>query len=366
MSADYLSFGFILAGGSGERFWPLSRAARPKQLLRLTHPDKNMIAEAAERLAPIIPRERLYVVTARHLVEPIRAADTGVPPENVIGEPDKRNTSGALAWAVATVLARHPDLRPEQIAMATVTADHRIGAPDTFRAMVRTALDAAHVSGALVTCGIPPTHPETGFGYIQAGEPAATPGVFRVRAFHEKPAREAARDFLDQGNYYWNSGMFFWSAAAFLGELGRVRPEMVRTIEAMRAAIAGNDDAAANAAFRELENISIDYALMEHARDVLMVRGEFPWADVGSWPALEAVHPPDAEGNCLSGDPVVVDSRDCIVYNDTGSKTAVAVLGASSLIVVVTDDAVLVVPKDRAQEIRQIVAELRRRGANQV
>lgn len=357
-----------MAGGAGERFWPLSRQARPKQLLHLTDPDKSMLAEAVDRLVPLVPRERIFIITSRALTGPIRAAGLGLPAENIVGEPCKRNTSGALAFITAHILARNPGLKPEEIALAIVTADHRIGAPEVFLGMIDAALTAGAAHGALVTCGIVPTLPETGFGYIQAAE--ALPGhagVYRVHAFHEKPNREKAEDFLAAGDYFWNSGMFFWTAGAFIAELEHARPELARSVYAMRDALANGDTAAAEARFAALEDISIDYALMEHARNVLMVKGTFPWADVGSWSSIEPALEKDARQNAVRGPAVIHNCEGCIVYNEAGaSGITVGVTGVNDIVVVVTPDAVLVVPKDKAQDVRHIVAELKKQGAPQV
>jgi mannose-1-phosphate guanylyltransferase/mannose-6-phosphate isomerase len=305
-------------------------------------------------------------------VQPIRAAGIGIPLENVVAEPDKRNTAGALAYITAHLLARHPGAGPDQISLAVVTADHKIGDTPRFQQTIDAALGATEAHGALVICGIPPTRPETGFGYVQADETRPSPGahgmpLYPVRAFHEKPNRERAEDFLAAGGHYWNSGMFFWTAAAFLAELDRVRPELSDQTRRMAAALGRDDAAGAAEIFREMDDISIDYALMEHARNVLMIPGAFPWSDVGLWPALESVHPADGDGNCVRGDAVLHGASGCIVYNATdGGRMTIGVAGAEDLVVVATEDAVLVVPKDRAGDVRHLVAELKRRGAAQI
>lgn len=357
-----------MAGGVGERFWPLSRQARPKQLLHLTDPDKSMLAEAVDRLLPLVPVERIYIITSRSLLAPIQAAGLALPVENIVGEPCKRNTTGALAYITAHILARHPQLEPGDVALAIVTADHRIGAPEVFLGMIDTALGASAEHNALVTCGIPPTAPETGFGYIQAAAPVpGWEGAFHVHAFHEKPNREKAEDFLAAGNYFWNSGMFFWTAAAFLDELSRVRPEVATATHAMRDALADGNAAAADAHFESLDDISIDYALMEHARNVLMVEGTFPWADVGSWSSIESTLPKDDRQNATHGNTLLQDCEGCIVYNDaTHAGITIATLGLEDIVVVTTPDAVLVVPKHRAQDVRHLVTELKKRGASQI
>lgn len=369
-STTNMRFGIIMAGGAGERFWPLSRKDRPKQLLHLTHPDKSMLGEAVERLQTIVPAERIYIITGPHLIAPIQRAQIGVPDENLVAEPAKRNTSGALAYVTAHILAKHPDLAPEQVSLAVATADHRIGAPEVFAATVNAALDAAESTSALVVCGIVPNAPETGFGYIQVQDRSAPsiPGdvpAYAVKTFHEKPNREKAEDFIAQGDYFWNSGMFFWTAAGFLKELDGAQPALSQAVRDMTEVMKGGNNAAD--IFETVENESIDYALLEHAKHVLMVPGKFPWSDVGLWPALETVYPPNEDGNCTVGEPVLFDSQNCIVYNEPGAKkVAVGVAGMEDVVVVVTEDAVLVIPRARAQDVRHLVGELKKRNAHQV
>jgi mannose-1-phosphate guanylyltransferase len=374
----------VMAGGSGERFWPLSRQRRPKQLLRLCSETETMLGEAVTRLAPLIPPEDIYVATSRHLVDPIRDAGVGVPGANVIAEPCKRNTSGCLAYAAAHLLAKHASADAEiasrdfqrQLAMAIVTADHTIGNPDAFRQTVKATLDAAEREHALAVIGIVPTRPETGYGYIQIPEGsipvAGLSGdieVHTVTAFHEKPSQERAEEFIATGRYFWNAGMFFWNVADLMAELEAARPQLAQAVIAMAGALRANDPEAVDRIFATLEDISIDYALMEHARKVLVARAAFAWDDVGAWPALDRTYPHDADGNVLVGNPAAVQCKNCIVYNDaaaSGRDIAVAVVGAEDLVVVVAEDAVLVIPKDRAQDVKHAVAELRRRNANQL
>ncbi len=371
---DVVRFGVIMAGGAGERFWPLSRRLRPKQLLTLTHPDRSLLQIAVDHLLPTVPAERIYIITGTHLQEPIRQASVGIPDENVIAEPCKRNTGGALAYATAHLMARHPELTPDRIALAITTADHAIKEPDVFSRMVDTALYAAETEDALVVCGIVPRSPHTGFGYIQIDgqapavkAPEGAPETYRVRAFHEKPDLETAEQFVASGQYFWNSGMFFWKASTFLSELDQARPSLADATRRMAVALAGNNAGEAARLFEKLDNVSIDYALMEKARRVRMVCGVFPWADVGSIVELQEHSSVDDVGNCLSGDPIVHDVRDSIVYNAAGAeRMAVAVVGVEGLAVVVTEDAVLVIPKARAQEVRCVVEQLKARNAPQV
>ncbi len=358
----------IMAGGSGERFWPLSRRSRPKQLLRLTAPDRSLLQEAVRRILPLIPPERVFIVTGKHLVDPIRKAQPGVPPENVLAEPLKRNTSGCLVFAAAAIPVRL-GLGPEAVTMAVLTADHRIGDDAGFRRTVQRALDAAETTGALGTIGIRPTRPETGYGYIEtpaAAQPAA-PGVLPVVRFHEKPDIPTARRYLEAGRFLWNSGMFFWKVSVFLAELEQADPAFARIAGKLRQALEAGRSQDAEKIFAAIPGESIDYALMEKARNVVVAPADFDWDDIGAWDALDRTMARSEQGNVLVGDPVVLDTRDSIVYNEPGSgRCAVGVLGLDGVVVVVAGDAVLVMPKHRAQDVRRVVAELKRRGASQL
>jgi len=369
---DCTRVAIIMAGGSGERFWPLSRKARPKQLLCLSSETQTMLAEAVSRLEPIIPADRVYVVTGDHLVEPIRAAQTGVPDQNVIAEPCKRNTAGCLVYATAHLLASF-DSNGDDLSIAVVTADHIIGNADRFRETVSTCLHTVEQEPVLATQGIVPTRPETGYGYIQADInnaadlPADAVPVYPVAAFHEKPNHDKAEDFVASGDYFWNSGMFFWRVSVFLDALGKARPEMRDAALAMANAMRDNDKGTVTEIFEALENISIDYALMEHAKNTVVARADFEWDDVGAWTSLDRTREKDDAGNVVHGEAVLIDSHDCIVYNDVdAADMAVSVVGARDLVVVVSKDGVLVVPKEHAQDVRHAVSELKARGSKQV
>ncbi len=358
----------IMAGGSGQRFWPLSRERRPKQLLRLADPDRSMLEQAIDRAAGLVGPERVFVVTGRHLVEPIRAAGTVLSPAQILGEPCRRNTAGCLVYAAAAIQTAL-GAAADDIVLGILTADHRILDPAAFQATLATAMGAAEAQDALVTIGIEPTRPETGYGYIEAGAPVAAggPGVLAVRRFHEKPNAEAAARYLAQGGFYWNSGMFFWRLSVFLDEFTHAAPPYAHACRVMAAALACGDQAAADAAFAALPDRSIDYALMEKARRVLVVPGRFAWDDIGAWDALERSLPADDRGNVAVGAPVLVDCDGCIVVNGPGAAgMAVAVVGVRDLVVVASPDGVLVVPKAQAQRVKEAVEALRQRGSTQL
>lgn len=354
-----------MAGGSGERFWPLSRRDRPKQLLQLTDSGRTMLEEAVDRLHAFTAPEDVWIAAAPHLVDPIRASmpDFAVP--NILAEPHKRNTSGCLIWVVANLLARDPDAR-KTWSMAVVTADHRISPTTGFAATAKAALEVAERTGGLSTIGIPPTRPETGFGYIEVAPGSAQANqegvdVDKVARFREKPNLEDAQAYVASGNFLWNSGMFFWTVDGFMTELESAHLEMASSVVPIAEALRSGNVAEANRIFEGLPNISIDYALMERASQVYVARAAFDWDDLGSWDALDRSFARDEAGNVVQGESVLIDARDNIVYGGN-STVATCLLGVEGLVVVVTEDSVLVCPKDRAQDVRKLVEELKARN----
>lgn len=354
----------IMAGGSGERFWPLSRGSRPKQMLKLASATETLLEQAIGRVESLFPAEDIYVATSAELAPSIRAGGLRCPRKNVLAEPCKRNTAGCLAWVTAELMARYPG---EKLSLAVLTADHTIGQAAPFRGRVKAAMQAAEKHAALVTIGVKPTRPETGYGYIEIAGPSAAKGVHEVARFREKPNRELAEEFLFSGRHFWNSGMFFWTAGTFLSELEQASPAHAAATHRMGELLRKRKTRAAEEEFARLEDISIDYALMEKTRNVLMVEANFSWDDVGTWDALDRSRPQDKAGNVVEGNPVLVEARNCIVVNEAGEENiAVGVVGAENLIIIVSKDAVLVAPKSRVQDVRLVARELKKRGARQV
>lgn len=343
----------VIAGGSGERFWPLSRPGRPKQLLRLTDPNATMLEEAVRRVQPLCGAEGVYVATSAALRAPV--LESGIVPEaQVWSEPARRNTLGALVWIVAQLIA----CGHEDASVAILTADHLIGDPEKFRGCVTAALDVAEDHGGIVTLGVPPTRPETGYGYIEENVEKSVPArdgrvAHRSHSFREKPSPQTAEEFLQAGCFLWNSGMFFFTVAQFLTELKHAQPEAYATTLAIVEALRRGDETDALKQFEQLPNLSVDYAVMERAERVFVLRTDFPWDDVGAWDAMERTLPQDEHGNVIQGDAVVLESHGCVVMNE-GSEITVGTLGIRDLVVVVTNDAVLVCPKDQAQRVRLI------------
>ena len=331
----------IMAGGVGSRFWPVSRQARPKQLLDLFG-DGPMLRVTAERVAPLAPLERTVVVTGEVLRAAVSAALPGLPPDNLLCEPCGRNTAPAVAWAAELIRRRDPDAL-----LMVLPADQHIADVPAYQATCRLALDAAS-RGAIVTLGIPPTRPETGYGYLQRGAPWHLPGVFEVGAFKEKPDLDTALAYLADGRYAWNAGTFFMPAGLFLDELARFEPELAGAVAAMDAADVAR-------VYPTLKKISIDYAVMERSAKVVMVPGEFGWSDVGSWTSLFE-HAPAGGASFSRGRVIERDGRGNVLFAADGGL--VATVGVSDLVVVHTRDATLVCPRDDAQRVREIVDQL--------
>ncbi len=351
----------IMAGGSGERFWPLSRRNHPKQLLKLAHPDKSLLTQTIERVEPLVGMENILIAAAPHLVEPIRHALPNLNPDQIQAEPHKRNTAGCLVWTVAQILAKDPSARTNT-SMAILAADHRVSPDAAFCATVDAALKTAERTGGLGTIGIRPDRPETGYGYIQTTttgeEKVGDATIHPVEAFREKPDRPTAEAFLASGDYLWNSGTFFWRIDSFLKELQEVAPDLATAVEEISALLSAGDEQGAADRFAELRNISIDYALMEKASKVFVVEALFDWDDVGSWDALSRSFKPDQKKNVALGDSMIIDSENCIVVNeDLGKK--ICLLGVEGLTVVSTPDAILICRTDRAQDVKKIVEELK-------
>lgn len=350
-------YAVILAGGKGERFWPLSTAKRPKQLLDLVG-NKAMIAQAVDRISDLIPADHVFVVTNAELVDATRAVLPGVPEGNIIGEPMGRDTAAAVALGCALVEHRDP-----AAAFCILTADHVMGDLPVFRRTLEDALALAIREPVLITMGIRPEHPDTGFGYIHAGAVQSSEGetsFARVVKFEEKPSLARAKTFVADGNYFWNSGMFIWSVPTLKSGLERFCAPLVCMMDAVRPHI-GRDSftGVLRKRFQELSKISIDYALMEKADNILMAEGGFAWDDVGSWPALEKHFEADEEGNTCIGNTELLDASGNILVS---RERLTACIGVQNLIVVQAEGVTLVCPKDRAQDVKQLVKALHERG----
>jgi len=356
-------YAVIMAGGSGERFWPYSRIQRPKQLLCLADEHRTMLQQAVDRIAPLIPAERVLVITSHVLQQPIRQALPDVPPANIIAEPAKRNTAPCLALAAARILAREGGT---DATMAVLTADHFIGNEEAFLANVATALHAAEHHDALVTLGIPPSRPETGYGYIECGAPTDVDDVRRVTSFKEKPDLATAEHYVQHGGYLWNSGMFFWTVRGLQRAMVQHLRAVGQHIEAMVTAMVDADESVIDDLFTAMPDVSIDYGIMEQAHNVEVVPATFVWDDIGSWDALLRLHARDANGNVVMGAAMLVDCHDSIIVNVSTHQHVATAVGLYNAVMVVTNDATMVCPKDRTQDVKAIVQALRAAGITEV
>ena len=348
----------MLAGGVGSRFWPVSTPTRPKQLLALAG-DDALIAQTLRRIEPIVPAERTFVLTGEHLVGPIRDAVDGLTDDSFLVEPRARGTAPVLVWAAHELSKRDPDA-----VMVSLHADHVIQPEDAFRQLIVDTAALAAETGRLFTIGIEPTRPETGYGYIRTGsgigDSRSGTGVsdprsqipnpisaYVVDQFVEKPDRETAAKYVDQG-YLWNSGLFIWKAAALLDEVRAHTPELAKLLPLLdRGDVRGFFDAA--------PNLSIDEGLLERSDKVAVVRATFRWDDVGAWDAVARTLPADARGNVAHGGAHAVDSDGCIAWSD---DRPIVLFGARDMIVVNTGELTLVMPRDRAADLKKLLEKL--------
>jgi len=348
MVAPFLMF--IMAGGSGERFWPLSRKAKPKHLLKLVS-SKTLLEETVWRLKPLAKKPSdLLVLTNHEQVQGVKKALPRFPKTSLIPEPAKRDTAPAAALATALALRRHPDA-----ILALLPADAVIGRNPVFQAQLAAAARAAAASPSFVTLGIKPSYPATGFGYLHLGGKTLSGiqgGPFlKVRRFVEKPSLAKAKGYVKSGQYAWNAGIFVWKAATFLAEARRQQPALAKFIEKFPKK--GSFAAYLKREFPKLPKISVDYAIMEGARLVLALRAAFPWDDVGSWTALPAHLATDKYGNTFRGPVLSMKSRNSLALAEGGRP--VALLGTKNLVVVDTKDALLVCAKDMVQEVKKLM-----------
>lgn len=351
----------IMAGGRGERFWPQSRLARPKHLLPIVG-ESALLVQTIERLLPLVPAERVLIITNRQQAAAIRELCPMLPAANIVAEPVGRDTAAAVGLALVLVRRRDPEAT-----FAMLPADHVIHDSVTFRADLDRAFAAAEGEPLLVTLGIQPTEPATGFGYIQRGAPrAGVEGLHDVARFVEKPQLEVAKTYLASGDYLWNAGMFFWRVPVVAAAFAEHVPDLWAELGRLDAALTAGQplEAVLETFYPTLKKISIDYALIEKARNVAVIPARFDWDDVGAWPAVTRHFPADAAGNVVRGLAAVEQAAGNLVVSTPDHL--VAVLGVQDLIVVHTPDATLVCPKDKAQEIKALLkrceaaAELKR------
>jgi len=358
-------YSLVMAGGSGTRFWPMSRELFPKQFLSFEG-EGSLLSRTIDRILPLIPEERIaLVVGAAHAPETRRILQSmngglGRHPR-IIVEPRSLNTLPAIAVASLAIEREDPDA-----VVSVMASDHLISPQDHFLALLQHAAQIAQTEKVLLTFGIPPHRPETGFGYLELGEalPAFSTGLFaasRVARFVEKPDIETARRFVEGGNHHWNSGMFVFSVKVFFEELERYQPALFAALQPLKEALGTSEERRElDHFYRTTPSLSIDYGLMELSSRVWSLSGPIDWKDVGSWSALDDIAQKDSRGNVVRGNALVIDSDNTIIQAD---KRVIATIGLKDMIVVDTDDATLICAKDQAQKVREVVSRLRERNA---
>ncbi|HOG17371.1 MAG TPA: mannose-1-phosphate guanylyltransferase [Syntrophales bacterium] len=347
----------IMAGGRGSRFWPKSREKLPKHLLDLFG-GRTIVQETVARVLPLVPPEKILIVTGESHAGALIRQLPELPRENILIEPAGRNTAPCIGWAAMEIARRDPGE-----VMLVLPSDQIILDAERFRSVLAAAADAAATGDVLVTIGIQPTGPETGYGYLECGEKAFDARgeeVFRVASIREKPDRATACEFLARGGFLWNSGMFVWRAGSILRAIGRWMPDLndgLGRIAALPASAPSREEF--RRIYEQLPAVSIDYGVMEKAGNVLVLRGDFGWSDVGSWDALWEISEKDACGNAASCRLVEVDAANVLVH---GAKKLVALVGVKDLIVVETEDALLICRRGASQDVKKAVVEIERRG----
>ncbi len=362
MSAQQPVYTVIMAGGVGSRFWPRSREKNPKQLLEIVG-DSTMIQNTVRRLSGFVEEKNIFVVTNKLQRNAIAKQLPNIPGENIIVEPMGRNTAPCIGLA-ALFIER---LDPGGI-MVVLPADHIIGNVEEFLRVLKVSSEVAQATSGLVTIGIHPTHPETGYGYIQVKDkteestPVNRDGVFEVKTFAEKPNYATALKFLESGDFYWNSGMFIWRTDVILGEIQRSLPELYTQLRNLQPSIGTSMfDHNLETMYGLIRGISIDYGVMEKARKVYAVKGDFGWNDLGSWDEVARISPKDEQGNFAFGKVISVNSRNTYIHT---SDKLVAAVGVDDLIIINTPDAILVCRKGESQNVKEVVDYLRRKQMN--
>lgn len=347
-------YAIIIAGGRGERFWPLSRSGHPKQLLRLLS-EKTLLQETIDRVQCFIPIDRTVVVTGENMQKAVLGAVPYLREKHILAEPEGRNTCLAIGLAAVHLVKRDPDA-----VMVVLSSDHAVQPAERLVEILKTAAQVASSGPYLLTLGVVPTRPETGYGYIELGERHAQQDgieVFRVGQFKEKPSRTVAQEYYFDRKHLWNSGMFVWTARTFLDAVRQHLPELAGLLEAYAPAIGTPKEKQARLVlYQSAESISVDCAILEKAKNVLTIKSDFKWDDVGSWLALERVKPKDRENNVILGDSLLVDSYETTLVND--GEGLVVTYGVSDLVIVKTNQIVFVAHKTKVGDLKQLVAKL--------
>lgn len=348
----------IMAGGRGERFWPKSRNSCPKQFLSLTSDGETMIQKTVRRLLPLVDMSDIYIVTNAAYGSLVAEQLPDIPKENILSEPAARNTAPCIAFAAAVINRKYDDA-----IMMVLPSDHLIGLEDIYINTLKKAAKVAAQDGNLVTIGITPEYPETGYGYINFGSEDES-GAYKVERFVEKPDLATAEMYFTSGKYLWNSGMFVWKLSTILDNIRRLMPDIYEG--AVRIGEAYGTDSFNEVLVREFtafRSESVDFGIMERAENIYTIPGSFGWDDVGSWLAVERINKTDSDKNYITGDVISVASRHTTVC---GGKRLIAAVGLEDVIIVDTDDAVLVCSKNSTQDVKKVIAQLREQGRNEL
>ncbi|QEH66983.1 mannose-1-phosphate guanylyltransferase [Cellulosilyticum sp. ST5] len=343
----------IMAGGKGERFWPKSRRTMPKQFLSLTDDGKTMIQHTIERIKPLVAIEDVFVVTNKDYASLVKEQLTGLPQENILLEPAARNTAPCVGLAATYIRKKYKDA-----IMLVLPSDHLIKFNGIFINTLRDAIQVATEGQNMVTIGITPNYPETGYGYINFGEEKeGASNVYKVERFVEKPNLQLAKEYLDSGKYLWNSGMFVWKASTILMQFEKCLPDMYKGLIKIEETIGTNqEEEILTQEFINFKSESIDYGIMEKAKDIYTIPGGFGWDDVGSWLALERFNRSNEDGNVVSGNVISINTKNAIVQ---GSDKLIATIGVENLIIVDTEDAMLICAKDSTQDVKKVIENLK-------
>jgi mannose-1-phosphate guanylyltransferase len=345
----------IMAGGKGERFWPKSRTDCPKQFLSLTSDGETMIQKTVKRISPVVNAKDVFIVTNSDYTHIAREQLPDVPEENIISEPCARNTAPCIGLA-AEIIGRKYD---NDTVMLVLPSDHLIRYEDMYIDTLRSAVRIAEESSSLVTIGIAPAYPETGYGYInfERIDNSVHHGVYKVKKFVEKPDIDTAKEYLASGKYLWNSGMFVWKVSAIKKAVKEFLPDMYRGLEKIGELYATAEfNKVLEANYRNFESISVDFGIMEKSSDIYTVSGSFGWDDVGSWLAMERINRTNEYGNYISGDVITINTHGSIIL---GNKKLIASVGIDNLVVVDTDDALLICDKNRTQDVKKVIENLK-------
>ncbi|MDR2888420.1 MAG: mannose-1-phosphate guanylyltransferase [Lachnospiraceae bacterium] len=348
-------YGVVMAGGGGTRFWPLSRQELPKQFLNLTG-DDLMVNETIARLKPSLKSENLFIVTNVTQSGLMRQATEGVVlSDHILSEPASRNTAACIGYAAVEILKKYGDG-----IMGVFASDHYIRDVKGFNDTLRQAIQLAEETDNLITIGIRPTFPAVGYGYIKYDKTETDKDYHKVKEFVEKPDVMTARSYLKGGGFLWNSGMFVWRVSTILKYFERLLPDVYACLMEIEASLGTpQEQEVIDRVYPTIPKISIDYGIMERAKEVTVVESKFDWSDVGSWDALEALHEKDENGNVANREQILIDTQNCVVY---AKSKLIATLGVEDLIIVEAEDAIMVCHKDKAQSVREIPDELKKQG----